>query len=209
MRTRTLALVFCFFSAPLFAQGPPRVQITDSTGTAVPVSTTTEVAHNAAIGTVTLAKFLLDGCRASSTAPSPVSASDYGVLGICNLLGARGVFPVANSWGGADTCYRASTVSTNAVNCKAQAATWYDIHATNVTSAIYYLTFYNTAGTPTCGTGIIEVVAIPHNSGNGGGIAFALPTGRNFSTGIGTCITSAADGTGNAAVGVYVSIGAK
>src|SRR5678815_460845 len=139
------------FSAAAFAQ--PRTVIVDTSNTPIPQATTTEGQHDTALGTITSVKALLDMCRARGSAPSAVSADDDAVLGVCNLLGIRAMFPVANGWGGADTCYRASTASTNAVNCKAAAATMYDFEAVNTTSTLYYVTIYNNAGTPTCGTG--------------------------------------------------------
>lgn len=206
---KLLILFFLLVAAPVWAQQPV-VPWDPTTKSPIPVATTTEAQHDTALGTVTLTKFLLDGCRARDTVPSAVSTADDAVLGLCNLLGARAVFLMANSYGGADTCYVASTASTNSTNCKAQAATMYDFSAVNVTATLYYARLFNLSSAPTCnsGTGLVEIIPIPAAT-TGAGIVRTFPVGRNFSTGLGFCISAAADGSSNAAVGVYLSLGAK
>lgn len=101
--------------------------------------------------------------------------------------------------------------STNATNVKASAGTLCDFSAANTTSTLYYVHFYNNAGTPTCNTGIIEsypVSAAPA-VGQVGGWSRPFPQGHAYGTGIGICITANADGTGNAAAGVTLNIGYK
>ena len=115
--------------------------------------------------------------------------------------------------GGANTCYVSSAATTNATNCKASAGTLYDVSVVNTTSTLYYLRLYNLAAAPTCSssTGFVESIPIPHNAGNGGGIQKPFPIGRNYSAGIGFCLTANGTSTDNnaAATGLYVSIGYK
>lgn len=105
-----------------------------------------------------------------------------------------------------------AAASTNAANVKASAGTMCDFTATNEHTAIQYVHFYNTAGTPTCNASIIATYAIPPASAAGqlGGLNIPWTFGRAFATGIGYCITSSRDGTGNATVnGVLLNIGYK
>lgn len=115
--------------------------------------------------------------------------------------------------GGANSCYVSSAATTNSTNCKSSAGTIYDVSVVNTTSTIYYLRLYNLAAAPTCSssTGYVESIPIPHNSGNGGGLAKSFPIGRAYSAGIGFCITANGTSTDNnaAATGLYVSLGYK
>jgi hypothetical protein len=118
--------------------------------------------------------------------------------------------PSNNSAYAITPCYRTSTASTNALNCAAAAANYYGIEwAINVTTTPAFITLYNTAGTPTCGTSIIGVpIPIPAASATGvyGGVHLPALLPTHFATGIGMCISAAADGTGNAPVGIQVKL---
>ena len=213
MRKYCVLLVFLILGSTtsLWAQQP--VVVYDPlTHAAVPTATTTEATQDGALGTITLVKFLLDGCRGRDTVPSAVSTADDAVLGLCNLLGARAVFPMANSYGGADTCYLTSAASNNSTNCKASAGTIYDISVVNTTATLYYLRLYNAGSAPTCSsaTNFVESIPIPAST-TGAGIVRTFPTGRNYSAGIGFCLTAGGSSTdnSNAATGVYTSIGYK
>lgn len=189
------------------------VKIVDSTGADVPLSTTTEAQHDSPLGTITNTKGLLDFGRASTPIPSAVSADDDGVVGWYTRNGAKATFQTAHSAGGVDTCFLSSAATTNATNCKAGAGTLYDFSAINTTAVIYYLRFYNLASAPTCSsaTGFVESVPIPANASLGAGVSRAFSVGRNYSTGIGFCLTlNGANNDNNAAVtGIYISIGYK
>ncbi len=210
-RRFALACLAVLVPAALYAQQP--VKIVDSTGTDVPVATTTEAQHDTALGTVTNNKGLLDFCRARATMPSGVSADDDAVLGLCNLFGARAMFLTANAFGGADTCPLQSAASTNATLCANAPGTIYDISLVNITSTTYFLRLYNLSAAPTCSsaTGFVETIPVPHNATAGGGIVKTFPVGRAYSTGIAFCLTGGGSPTDNtnAATGVYVSIGYK
>lgn len=115
--------------------------------------------------------------------------------------------------GAANTCYLSSAATTNATNCANAAAAIYDVSVINTTSTMYYLRLYNLAAAPTCSssTGFVESIPIPHNSGNGAGVAKSFPIGRYYSAGLGFCLTANGSSTDNnaAATGLYVSIGYK
>jgi len=215
MRNKITALytmfIICMGVGILLAQAP-RVQVVDSANVSIPPSTTTEIAHDAALGTLTSVKGLLEFCRAKTAAPSAVSAEDDGTLGWCNLLGARAIFPTAHSAGGALTCYLTSAATTNSTNCKASAGTIYDLSVVNTTATLYYLRLYNSSSAPTCSssTNFVESIPVPAATA-GAGIVKTFPVGREYTTGIGFCYTlNGTNNDNNAAVtGSYISIGYK
>lgn len=211
MRKLFATLFFLLVAAPLYAQ-PPVVVFDPVTHQPVPTATTTEAAHDSPLGTMTLVKFLVDGCRARSSMPSAVSTDDDGVAGICNMLGFRGMFPAANNYGGADTCYLPSAASNNSTNCKSTAGTIYDISVVNTTATIYYLRIYDASAAPTCSsaTNFKETIPIPAST-TGAGIVRTFPTGRSYANGIGFCLTGGGSSTDNtnAATGVFISLGVK
>lgn len=105
--------------------------------------------------------------------------------------------------GGLTPHRRVSTADTNAANIKASAGVLGAVIASNVNAAARYIHFYNTAGTPTCNTGIINTFIIPGDTA-GGGTNIPIPAGAVYGTGIGICITTATDGTGSVAAGEIV-----
>lgn len=129
------------------------------------------------------------------------------------VTGMQGVSIQASPTGGCTpNTIVTSAASTNAANVKASAGTLCDWSAGNTSTTLYWVHFYNTAGTPTCNTGIIESYPISAAPAVGqvGGWSRPLPQGRAYSTGIGICITANADGTGNAAASaVTLNIGYK
>lgn len=94
--------------------------------------------------------------------------------------------------------------STNATNLKASAGTLGHVSGYNNSATLAWVSFYNTAGTPSCGTSIVWQVMIPANSTSGGGAIEDVPAGLNFGTGIGYCITTGIAGTGSVAASAYV-----
>lgn len=120
--------------------------------------------------------------------------------------------PTSSSEYATDACYKTSTASTNATSCADAAANYYGIeYAINTTTTAAYLHLYNTAGSPTCNASIIATIPIPAASAAGvfGGVSLIPITPTNYATGIGICITGAADGTTNAPAGVYVKLNYK
>lgn len=105
--------------------------------------------------------------------------------------------------GGLTPHRRVSTADTNAANIKASAGILGAVIASNVNAAARYIHFYNTAGTPTCNASIINTFIIPGDTA-GGGTNIPIPVGAVYGTGIGICITTAADGTGSVAAGEIV-----
>lgn len=95
--------------------------------------------------------------------------------------------------------------STNATNLKASAGQLYHVTAYNNSATLAWISFYNNAGTPTCGTSIVYQVMIPANSTSGAGAIDDVPSGLTFSTGIAYCITTGIAGTGSVAATSYVA----
>lgn len=111
----------------------------------------------------------------------------------------NGVSPVAAATGGATPFTLTLANSTNATNVKNAAGTLYHIAVYGVTATPAWLSLYNNAGTPTCGTGIVYQVLIPANSTSGAGAVEDFGNGMNFSTGIAYCVTTGIAGTGSVA----------
>jgi hypothetical protein len=100
--------------------------------------------------------------------------------------------------------------STNATNLKASAGQLYHITGYSAAAVPTWISFYNTAGTPSCGTSIVYQMLIPVNSTSGGGAVDDIPSGLAFSTGIGYCITTGIAGTGSvAATSIVANFGYK
>ena len=102
--------------------------------------------------------------------------------------------------GGASSYHRVSTTSTNAANVKSSAGTVYSVTAFNTsTTTAAYIKLYNTAGTPTCNsTAVVATYMVPSSStGGGAGVAFSMPYGKAFATGIAACITGGLVDTDN------------
>ncbi len=126
------------------------------------------------------------------------------------LVGNLG--PTAETTYATTACYKTSTASTNATSCADAPANYYGIeYAINTTTTAAYLHIYNNAGSPTCNANIIATIPIPAASAAGvfGGVALPAIIPTSYATGIGICITGAADGTTNAPVGVYVKLNYK
>lgn len=136
---------------------------------------------------------LIDTLNTNVTSPVPAGTNTVG-----------GTTPVASATGGATPSTVISAATTNATNLKGSAGTLYHLAGYGNTATPAYLSLYNTAGTPTCGTGIVYEMLIPSNSTSGAGAVEDFGVGLNFSTGIGYCITTAAAGTGSVALGANI-----
>ena len=88
-----------------------------------------------------------------------------------------------------------SAATTNATSVKASAGQLYGYYIYNDANATRYVKLHNTAGTPTAGTGVVMVIAIP--AGSGANMEFS--NGIAFSTGIAfTTVTGIADANATA-----------
>lgn len=110
----------------------------------------------------------------------------------------------ASTLGGLTKYTLTAANSTNATNIKASAGKLYHITGYNNSATLAWISFYNTAETPTCGTGIVWQTMIPANSTSGSGAIDDIPAGLDFSTGIGICVTTGIAGTGSVAASTYV-----
>ena len=94
--------------------------------------------------------------------------------------------------------------SDNATNVKASAGNVYAITIGNESATVpAWLSLYNTAGTPTCGTGIIQQFFVP-STATGATVHFNFSVPKQFATGIGICFTTGIAGTGSVAATDYV-----
>lgn len=117
---------------------------------------------------------------------------------------------IPGTTGGLTTFYLTAAASTNATNVKASAGQLYRAELSNNSATLAYVSFYNTSGTPTCGTSIVYQMMIPANSTSGAGWVSAGSMGLAFSSGIGICVTTGIAGTGNVAASAYtISLGYK
>lgn len=107
-----------------------------------------------------------------------------------------------------------SAASTNSTLVQAGPRILSGFVATNTTTTVYYLKFYDKATAPTCGTDTpVFTIAIPHQpTGASAGQISSWPfSGLAFTLGLGFCITGAAadnDAT-SAATGITLSLGVK
>lgn len=111
---------------------------------------------------------------------------------------------ISGTTGGVTPFTLTAAASTNATNVKASAGTLYHIGVYNNSATPAWVSFYNTAGTPTCGTSIVYQTMIPANSTSGAGAVEDFATGMAFATGIGICVTTGIAGTGSVAATSYV-----
>lgn len=105
------------------------------------------------------------------------------------ISGNAGILPLTS--GGLSISSAIMASGTNATSVKASAGQLYSAQVTNNSANIGYLKFYNTAGTPTAGSGTpVLRIMVPGNS-SGSGIVFQAVTGIAFGTGIGYTFTGA------------------
>lgn len=78
-----------------------------------------------------------------------------------------------------------SAATTNTANIKASAGQVYLVRVYNNVGYPIYVKLYNTAGTPTAGTSVIETFAVQA----GTGLVVPIVSGRPFAAGIGISIT--------------------
>lgn len=105
-----------------------------------------------------------------------------------------------------------TTASNNATLARAGAAQLRLVITINTTTTLYYLKFYDTAGTPVCTNPAVLTLPVPFGAGSsGGGFVFTPLDGLQFFNGVGFCVVGAlADGdNSNAAAGIAVNLGIK
>lgn len=154
--------------------------------------------------------------HADATAAIPAGANIIGKVGIDQTtpgttdhvsaaqVGAWTTQPISGTTGGVTPFTLTAANSTNAANVKATPGTLYHIGVYNNSATLAWVSFYNTAGTPTCGTSIVYQTMIPANSTSGAGAVEDFTTGMAFATGIGICVTTGIAGTGSVAATSYV-----
>jgi hypothetical protein len=116
--------------------------------------------------------------------------------------------PVAGYPGGATPYHLLSAATTNSTIVKVSPGTLYTISAINTTATVYYLKFYNSAGSPSCGsTAVVQTFPIPAST-SGDGLVLAAPVGITFTAGISLCIVGGLldTDTSSAATGVAISL---
>lgn len=103
-----------------------------------------------------------------------------------------------------------SGASTNATSVKPAAGQLVTAACFNTTTTLYYLKFYDTAGTPTCNsTAVALTLPCPYGASNaGGGFVLSPAQPAQFLNGIGLCLTGglADNDNTNAATGVAIDV---
>lgn len=114
------------------------------------------------------------------------------------LTNAQPTYTTAQVSGGATPYHLVSAASTNATNVKASAAKLEGYTISNTNASALFVKFYDTAGTPTAGSGTIKhTVQIPGNSV----VARTFKDGVDYPTGLAfVTVTTIAD-TGSTGVG--------
>lgn len=101
-----------------------------------------------------------------------------------------------------------SAASTNLTIVKAGAGQLFGFNISNINAAVMYVTFYNTAGTPTLGTSVVRTVAVPASVACGATNYFNAH-GIAFSSGIAIAISTAPTSGAVAAGDVIVNLDIK
>lgn len=167
-----------------------RVIPVQSGGTAIPLSTTTEIAHGASAPTWTSVVGLVNMRRASSSIPTAVSTNQP-VAPWASLNGAQAIFPTANDIGGCTPGKLISAATTNATVIKGSAGQIYTFTVSNINAAVRYAKLYDKATAPTVGTDVPkQVIALPPGGATPPQLGTAI--GLTFSSGIGFALTTGA-----------------
>jgi hypothetical protein len=115
--------------------------------------------------------------------------------------------PTATAGVSVSPCNVLSAASTTPTNCKASAAGLYGFEFYNTTTTSYFFNLFNSASAPTCGSGtnFVRSIPIPAASASGlvGGITFFEPIPVAYSNGLSFCISTGANTSTAAAVGIY------
>lgn len=115
----------------------------------------------------------------------PVSGTFWQTTQPVSIAATVNVAVAPASSGGVSNLHLVSAGSTNANNVKASAGQVYGWNIFNNAAYPIYVKFYNTAGTPTPGTGVVHTIGVQA----GTHVFGEVPSGMAFSTGIGLSIT--------------------
>lgn len=192
----TVAIISACTSVVIWAQQP--VKVVDASGTLVPLSTTTEIAHGASAPTWTSVIGGVTMRRASSTVPSAV-ATDQPVAPWSGLTGAEAIFPTAYNVGGCIPGKLVSGASTNSTLIIGAVAQLYTMTASNTNAAVRYLKVYDKATAPTVGSDTPkQTIALPPSGATAPQLGTAI--GQSYSAGIGFALTTGAADSDTGAV---------
>jgi hypothetical protein len=111
---------------------------------------------------------------------------------------------IAGTTGGTTPFTLTAANTTNATNIKASAGLVDHVSVYNISATPAWVSFYDTSGTPTCGTAIKYQVLAPANSTSGAGAVEDYAIGVGHASGIGICFTTGIAGTGAVAASTYV-----
>lgn len=147
-----------------------------------------------------------DTATIAGSAPGTAGTASSNVVTVQGVASMTPILstPAPATTGGLTFATVTAANSTNATNLKASAGQLYHLTAYNNSATLAWVSLYNTAGTPTCGTSIVYQMMIPANSTSGAGAIDDIPSGLAFPTGIGYCITTGIAGTGSVAASAYV-----
>lgn len=206
-------------TGPLGSQTIPNsVATTSSDGAIVSVGTTSDSACTTDTATCDLIQLIkrlnqnLTTLNTTAGSSLAAGAAIVGKFGIDQTTPGttNAVQTVPGTSGGLTTFYLTAANSTNATNIKASAGQLYRADLSNNSATPAYVSYYNTSGTPTCGTSIVYQMMIPANSTSGAGWVSAGSMGLAFSSGIGICVATGIAGTGSVAASAYtISLGYK
>lgn len=142
--------------------------------------------------------------QCDDTSPTAITENSFGNARMDCATHAQVVTIVPSATVGGTTLFTLTAANTtNATNIKASAGQLYSLSGYTISATAAWLSLYNNAGTPTCGTSIIQQYLIPGSTtGAGFNIDFAAPKG--FATGIAFCLTTGIAGTGAVAASSYV-----
>lgn len=138
-----------------------------------------------------------DTTTIAGSAPGTAGSASTNVI---SIQGVAGMTPVQTTTvpatsGGLSLYHVVSAGSTNAANIKASAGQVYGVSIYNAATYPVYVKLYNTAGTPTAGTGVIQTFGCQAGTETNIQIAAGIP----YATGIGITITKGiADNDGTA-----------
>lgn len=139
-------------------------------------------------------------CRATAFTSNTSLASTLELYALAPTLPITNpsVFAVPQTAGGTSDYHLISAASTNANNVKASAGQIYGYELGNNGASDAWVKLYNTAGTPTAGSGTpFRTIYVP----KGNRASFHSTTGLNMGTGIGLTITGGAADADTTAVG--------
>lgn len=157
-------------------------------------------------GTLTQ-RVIVDSSQLSALGQATMAASAPVVIASNQTTLPVGLVPVTT--GGLTVSSTLIAAGTNATSVKASAGQLYKIEVTNNSANIGYLKLYNTAGTPTAGSGTPVIRLMCPGNASGAGAFSSFDNGVTFGTGIGFTFTGGiadADTTSVAASAFIVNL---